>query len=195
MRYQRGQPEQRRAARMADDTASPAHPTLSDDPALFADPSVATNGAVSALALGPAGAALIKHFEGCARALGNGLFAAYPDPATHAAPWTIGWGSTGPDIRKGLVWSQAQCDARFERDTQAFAAQVLALVAPARTSQHQFDAMVALAYNLGLGCLAKSTLLKKHRAGDHAGAAREFAKWNRANGQAMPGLTARRAAE
>lgn len=178
---------------MADDAASP-----SPAPSLTADPG-AGGGAASALAqrlvLGPAGAALIKHFEGCGRPLGNGSFAAYPDPATHGAPWTIGWGSTGPDIRKGLVWTQAQCDARFDRDAQAFSAQVLALVAPAQTGQHQFDAMVAFAYNLGLGCLAKSTLLKKHKAGDHAGAAREFAKWNRANGQAMPGLTARRAAE
>ena len=45
----------------------------------------------------------------------------------------------------------------------------------------------------------KSTLLAKFNAGDIAGAAAEFSKWNKArvNGvlTALPGLTARRAAE
>jgi GH24 family phage-related lysozyme (muramidase) len=36
----------------------------------------------------------------------DGRFDAYPDPATGGAPWTIGWGSTGPDITKGTVWTK-----------------------------------------------------------------------------------------
>jgi GH24 family phage-related lysozyme (muramidase) len=35
----------------------------------------------------------------------------------------------------------------------------------------------------------------KHRAGDHAGAEREFARWNRAGGRVLAGLVRRRAAE
>jgi lysozyme len=150
---------------------------------------------LSPLALGTAGTALIRSFESCGKRLGNGTFAAYPDPATGGAPWTIGWGSTGPDIASGAIWTQAQCDARFVRDTATLAIHVARLVAPAPTSQPQFDALVSLAYNIGLGNLASSTLLARHKAGDHAAAAAQFARWNKAGGQAMAGLTRRRAAE
>ena len=35
----------------------------------------------------------------------------------------------------------------------------------------------------------------RHKAGDYAGALAEFAKWNKAKGQVLAGLTRRRAAE
>ena len=147
------------------------------------------------LTLSPAGIALIQRFEGCARRQADGTLRAYPDPATGDAPWTIGWGSTGPDIARGTIWTQAQCDARFTRDIAAFASRIAGLIGPAPTNQHQFDALVALAYNIGVGNLASSTLLARHREGDHAGAAAQFAHWNKAGGQGMAGLTRRRAAE
>ncbi|WP_236513497.1 lysozyme, partial [Escherichia coli] len=59
----------------------------------------------------------------------------------------------------------------------------------------QFDAMVSLAYNIGLGNFGKSTLLKKHNARCYTCAADQFRVWNRANGKVMNGLTKRRAAE
>jgi lysozyme len=147
------------------------------------------------LTLGPAGLALIKSFEGCARQRPDGTVAAYPDPATGGAPWTIGWGSTGPDITKTTVWTQAQCDERLLRDANAFAARVAKLIGTAPTGQNQFDAMVALAYNIGVQNLSSSTLLARHKAGDFAGARAQFARWNKANGKVMTGLTRRRAAE
>lgn len=135
-----------------------------------------------------AGERLIKSFEGC-------KLAAYPDPATGGDPWTIGYGATGPDIKKGLVWTQAQADARFTHDVGKFAAKVVALLGSAPTTQGQFNALVSLAYNIGTGNLASSTLLRLHKAKDYEGAANQFGKWNRANGQVMTGLTRRRAAE
>ena len=69
------------------------------------------------------------------------------------------------------------------------------LLGGAPTTQHQFDAMVSFAYNVGPGNLSTSTLLKKHKAKDFAGAAAEFAKWNKADRKVMAGLTRRRAAE
>lgn len=131
---------------------------------------------------------LIKRFESC-------RLSAYPDPGSGGDPWTIGWGSTGPDIHRGTVWTQAQCDARLALDVSRFADKVEKLIGGAPTTQHQFDAMVSLAYNIGQGNLASSTLLRKHRAGDHAGAAEEFHKWNKAAGRVLPGLVKRRAAE
>jgi GH24 family phage-related lysozyme (muramidase) len=59
----------------------------------------------------------------------------------------------------------------------------------------QYDALVSFAYNCGEGNLGKSTLLKKVNANDFAGAAKEFAKWNKGGGKVLAGLTRRRASE
>jgi GH24 family phage-related lysozyme (muramidase) len=138
---------------------------------------------------------LIQEFEGCAKKQPNGSFCAYPDPGSGGDPWTIGWGSTGPDVKKGVVWTQKQCDDRFAEHLGQFAAKVSKILGSTPTTQHQFDAMVSFAYNVGPANLSASTLLKKHKAGDYKGAAAEFAKWNKAAGKVLPGLTRRRAAE
>jgi lysozyme len=144
-------------------------------------------------AVSPAGLALIRKWEGCARRRADGRFEAYPDPGTGGAPWTIGWGSTGADISQGTVWTQSQCDARLERDVARFAAEVARAIGVAPTSPGQFDALVSFHYNTG--AIARATLTKKHIAGDHAGAAAEFRKWINAGGRPMTGLRRRRAEE
>lgn len=140
-----------------------------------------------------AGRSHIQSFESCARRMPDGRYHAYPDPATGGAPWTIGWGSTGPDVLPDTIWTKAQCDARFERDVQAFGTAVAAAIGAAPTTQGQFDALVGFAYN------AKgwrgSTLLKLHLAGRYELAAAEFGKWIYANHLPMNGLRRRRAAE
>ena len=143
--------------------------------------------------LSPAGLALIQRWEGCAKRRSDGRFEAYPDPGTGGDPWTIGWGTTGRDVVPGLVWTQEQCDARFERDVQRFVREVQAALADAPTSQSQFDAMVSFHYNTG--AIRKATLTRLHKAGDHAGAAAEFGKWVHAGGQRLTGLVRRRADE
>ena len=120
---------------------------------------------------------------------------AYPDPATGGAPWTIGIGHTGPEVHKGLTWDDARIDAAFDADLKRFDEGVAMLIGAAPTAQNEFDALVSFAFNLGLGNLGKSTLLSSHKAGNKAGAAIEFARWNRAGGRPMTGLTRRRAAE
>lgn len=145
--------------------------------------------------IGPKGRALIKELEGCAKRRPDGRLDAYPDPGSGGDPWTIGWGSTGPGIQRGTIWTQAQADARFDVDVQKFAAKVSDLIGDAPTTPGQFGAMVSFAYNVGTGNLASSTLLRMHKAGDYAGAAAQFARWNKAAGRVMPGLTRRRAAE
>lgn len=135
------------------------------------------------------GVALIQRFESC-------RLSAYPDPGSHDGnPWTIGWGSTGPDIKKGVTWTQAQCDERFRGDLSLYERQVEKALSGAPTTPHQFDALVSLAYNIGGETFAKSTLLKKHRAADYAGAAREFGRWIYNDGHPLAGLVKRRAAE
>ena len=116
---------------------------------------------------------------------------AYPDPGTGGDPWTIGWGSTGPDVRRGTVWTQEQADARLARDVQKFLDGVRAAVtAPA--APHEIAAMTSLAYNIGLGAFRNSTLLRMFNAGNKTGAADQFGRWIHAGGEAMQGLINRR---
>lgn len=143
--------------------------------------------------VGAAGIALIKRFEGCERRIAGGLIEAYPDPGTGGAPWTIGWGATGPGIGPGTVWTQTQADARLENDLVRYAADVARAIGGAPTTQAQFDALVSFHYNSG--AIARATLTRKHIAGDHAGAAAEFARWNRAGGRVLKGLVRRRTEE
>lgn len=155
----------------------------------------------SPLAVGPDGIALIKQFEGLAKLRRDGKVEACPDPGSSLSrtgsgsgdPWTIGWGATGPGIGKGTVWTQDACDARLEADLERYAAEVAAALGGALTTQAQFDALVSFHYNTG--AVARATLTRLHKAGDFAGAAREFARWSYAGGRVMQGLVRRRAAE
>ena len=61
--------------------------------------------------------------------------------------------------------------------------------------QHEFDAYISLAYNIGTGAFCKSTLVKKLNQGDYTGACNEIRHWNKAGGKVLPGLVKRREAE
>jgi lysozyme len=138
---------------------------------------------------GKKGLDLIHSFEQC-------RFDAYPDPGSvDGNPWTIGWGSTGSDIKKGTRWTQAECDARFERDIAKFAEGVAKAIGDAPTTQSQFDAMVSLAYNIGLEAFKTSSVLRRHKEGSYAAAASAFSMWVKNDGKVMKGLQRRRAAE
>ena len=75
-----------------------------------------------------------------------------------------------------------------------FAQKIYPLI-KAEVNQNQFDAMVSLAYNIGVGNFSKSTLLKKVNSGDFDGASNEFLKWNKSGGKELLGLTKRRKRE
>lgn len=144
--------------------------------------------------IGDAGFHLIQEFEGCEKRLPNGMVQSYPDPGSaDGKPWTIGWGSTGPDIKPGTVWTMAQCEARFRKDMQRYADAVSLAIGGAPTTQNQFDALVSFHYNTG--AIGTATLTKKHKARDYAGAKAEFARWTKNAGRVMQGLVRRRAAE
>lgn len=102
---------------------------------------------------------------------------------------------TGPDIRMGMTWTQAQADERFSHDLAKFAADVTAALAGPPTAQPQFDAMVSLAYNIGIGAFRDSMLLKLHRERNYARAADQFSRWDKQAGKPLAGLTRWRAAE
>lgn len=138
-----------------------------------------------------AGVALIKQFEGL-------RLNAYADPAHGWAVPTIGYGHTSaagaPLVKKGMTITAEEAEAILRRDLGQYEAAVLdAVKVPITTNQ--FAALVSFTFNVGPGNLLPSTLLKKLNAGDYAGAADQFGRWNKADGKTLAGLTKRRAAE
>ena len=107
---------------------------------------------------------------------------------------TIGYGSTGPDIRLGMVWSEVSATKRLRADAGRFSNQIDALVKVALTP-HQKAALISFVYNIGINAFSRSTLLKKLNAGDYAGAGLQLLRWDKADGRTLAGLTARRRAE
>jgi len=141
---------------------------------------------------------LIKSFEGLE-------LKAYPDPATKndpikkGHPWTIGWGTTiypdGQKVKQGDSITQIQAEAFLLNDLSKFALGVGKLIIRTLTD-NQFGAILSFAYNVGLGNLKASTLLKKVNINPKdLSIASEFAKWNKAAGKVMNGLTRRRTTE
>jgi lysozyme len=139
---------------------------------------------------------LIKPFEGYAKRLPDGGCKAYPDPGTGGKPWTIGYGSTGPDINQHTVWTQEQALKAIEDHLRYFLRGLYLLSPSLRyTSINRVVALLSFAYNVGLGNYRISTLKKKVDAGEWEEAKEQIKKWNKANGRVMAGLTRRREAE
>ena len=135
----------------------------------------------------PAGVALTKSMEGC-------VLHSYPDPGTGGAPFTAGWGHTGPEVHPNMAITQAQADAWLNADL-ARAGLVVNSLVHVYLTQGQFDACADFVFNVGAGDFRTSTLLRLINAGDFGGAANQFERWNMASGRVLPGLVRRRAAE
>lgn len=129
---------------------------------------------------------LIRRFEGL-------RLKAYLCPA---GVWTCGYGSTGPDIKPGVTWTQEVAEQRMQQDAQRFVSAAIKLcpVLPQR-GEAATAAIADFAYNLGATRLAGSTLRRKVNAQDWAGAQVELRKWVFGGGVKLPGLVLRREAE
>jgi hypothetical protein len=90
--------------------------------------------------------------------------------------------------------SEAQADEILSRDLRRFEQGVATLLSRAKNpvAQCEFDALVDLAFNVGLGAVKSSSLLRACLAGDRTAAAQKFMDWNRAGGREVAGLTSRR---
>jgi lysozyme len=130
-----------------------------------------------------AGQRLIEQFEGRKNL-------AYLDGG---GVWTIGIGHT-KGVCRGLTATNAQIDEWFAQDISMTVAGVNKAVTVPLT-QNQFDALVSLAFNIGVDAFSKSTLVRKLNSGDNDGAAAQFLRWNQDNGKVVAGLTNRREAE
>ena len=132
---------------------------------------------------------LIQQFEGC-------NIEAYKCPS---GVWTIGYGNTryenGNRVQPGDVITQKRAEQLFNHFHKEFETQVKKLV-KTEINVNQLDALTSFAYNVGIGNLGRSTLLKKVNANPNDSTiADEFRKWVRSGGKVMKGLQRRREAE
>ncbi len=132
-----------------------------------------------------AGLDLIRYYEGL-------RLTAYKDII---GILTIGYGHTGPDVLTGKTITEWEATALLEKDLAKFETGVNRLLTGSSISDNSFSALVSFSYNLGLGSLAGSTLLKLVNTNNLDGASQEFLKWCKAGGKTIPGLLARRRAE
>lgn len=116
-----------------------------------------------------------------------------------AGIWTIGFGSTRDAAGTPVCETTAPVTrdaalALVERDLGAALTQVRAHVTVALNADQQ-AALADFVYNLGAGNFTASTLLRLLNAGDYAGAAAQFPRWDHAGGVVLAGLLRRREAE
>jgi len=129
------------------------------------------------------GLAHIKHFEGCS------LKSYY----CVAGRCTIGYGSTGPHVKPGMVITHERAEELLRQDVAKAEKAVTELVKVPLT-QGQFDAAVDFVFNLGRDALAKSSLLKLLNQGRHDDAGEQLMRWVHAGSRVIPGLQRRRQA-
>jgi lysozyme len=127
--------------------------------------------AVAGLVLSGAGLVSIALHEG------------YTDRAVRPLPTdvpTVGFGTTtrpdGSPVQMGDTTTPARALEAALRDVQRFEGELRRCIT-APVAQHEYDAVVAWAYNVGTGAACRSTLVRKLNAGDYAGACAEFSRW------------------
>jgi lysozyme len=129
---------------------------------------------------------LIRDSEGC-------KLTAYQCPA---GVWTVGYGYTGTDIKKGVCWTQEKADEFLLATAMDVLNQAIKASPILATANMEKQAAIAdFIYNLGIGNYSKSTLKKQVNAGNWLAASSEIKKWNKAAGKELKGLTIRRQKE
>lgn len=115
------------------------------------------------------GVSLVKRFESC-------RLTAYRDAK---GLWTIGWGHflgeghPGIDMSK-YTWTQDQADAQLSADLTTAGHAVDELLC----SKPQCDAMVSLAFNIGVHAFCSSTVYACVKSGHFQSAADAFLLWS-----------------
>lgn len=125
----------------------------------------------------------LKEFEGLR------LVAYKPTKAERR--YTIGYGHSAGDVRAGMRITKEKAEELLRRDL--FFVERFVNGIPKVQTQGQFDALVSFTYNVGVGKLKRSTLLKKimHDASTEE-IQREFMRWVYSGGKKLDGLLKRR---
>ena len=139
---------------------------------------------IAALVLSAAAVVGISKFEG----FRPSAYLPTPDDVP-----TIGYGTT-EGVRMGDTITQERALVRLGNDADKFA-RAVKRCAPVPMFQNEFDAYTSLTYNIGEGAFCSSTIAKRLKAGDYAGACRGILAWDKQAGKQLKGLTNRRQAE
>ena len=107
---------------------------------------------------------------------------------------TIGFGTT-EGVKMGDRITVERALIRLLADADKFQAELKRCMGDVPLHQHEWDAYVSWAYNVGTGAACRSTLVKKLKAGDYPGACAELLRWDKQGGVTLRGLTVRRQAE
>lgn len=112
---------------------------------------------------------------------------------------TIGYGNTfyedGTPVKMGEAITKDRAERMLFHTVARFQAAVDGVVT-SKINQNQLDALTSFAYNVGIGALQRSTLLKKVNANPNDPTIRnEFMRWTRAGGRVLRGLEIRRKEE
>jgi len=107
--------------------------------------------------------------------------------------WTIGYGHTRT-VYDGMRITKEQAELLLQEDLRLFERAVARLVT-APLNDNQFSALVCFAFNVGVGNLESSTLLRLLNRGWYEQVPAQLMRWDHANGEVMGGLARRRATE
>jgi lysozyme len=97
-------------------------------------------------------------------------------------------------VREGDTMTRVAADLRLDDELVSYEQAVWSATG-GNVTQGEFDAMVSLAWNIGISAFKKSTVVKAHNRGDKTAAARAFGLWNKVKGKVNKGLVRRRALE
>lgn len=128
--------------------------------------------------------------------VGLALSEGFTDRAVQPLPgdkWTYGFGTT-EGVKAGDTITPPKALERKLREVQNFEGALKQCVTVPLT-QHEYDAYVSLAYNIGSAAFCNSTLVRLLNAGDYAGACQQILRWDKFKGQPVRGLTLRRQRE
>lgn len=107
---------------------------------------------------------------------------------------TIGFGDT-QGVKPGDKTTPVRALVKLGQHVDSFQSDLRGCIGDVPMYQHEWDAIVSWAYNVGTTAACNSTLVRKLKAYDYAGACRELLRWDKFKGQPLPGLTKRRQQE
>lgn len=107
---------------------------------------------------------------------------------------TIGFGTTS-GVKHGDKITPERALVRLLADADKHQRELKACIGDVALHQHEWDVYVSWSYNVGTGAACGSTLVRKLKAGDYAGACKELLRWTKQAGRELPGLVKRRQQE
>ena len=107
---------------------------------------------------------------------------------------TICYGHTGADVRVGERATDAQCKDLLAGDAQE-AFQGVTACTGGKLTPGMAAAFTSVGFNIGVKKFCESSMARKAKQGDKAGACAEISRWVNAGGHPLPGLVTRRAKE